>query len=152
MGGAGGKAGIGRTHEGERLRNEVERVRHCARSDRVAAGRNPAAANLGSEDLKPRDWIGRSGEVGVQTVLLTEREPDRSVGGGIGDSSARNAKEQGSFDSAEIAPEFMLERRWQIFHGRTWGKSELKWESRRSSERSQRRERVSAMTLIGPGM
>ena len=39
MGGVGGKVGIGCIYEGERLRNEVERVRHCARSDRVAAGK-----------------------------------------------------------------------------------------------------------------
>ena len=53
-----GKARIGRTHEGERLRNKLERVRHCARSDRSTAGRKPTVANAASEDLEPRDWIG----------------------------------------------------------------------------------------------
>jgi hypothetical protein len=38
VGGIRGKAGVGFTQEGERLRDKVERIRHCARSDRVARG------------------------------------------------------------------------------------------------------------------
>ena len=56
--GEGCQTRVGRTQEGERLRNELERIRHCARSDRSAAGRKPTVANAASEDLEPRDWIG----------------------------------------------------------------------------------------------
>jgi hypothetical protein len=51
----GSESGVCMTQEGERLRHEVEGVRHCARSDTVFAGRKPAIANSCSEDLEPRD-------------------------------------------------------------------------------------------------
>ena len=51
MCGVWGKAWVGLTQDGERLRDEVERIRHCARSDRLVRGGKPAIANVASEDL-----------------------------------------------------------------------------------------------------
>ena len=52
------QARVGCTQEGEGLCDKLERIRHCARSDRLAAGRKPTVANVASEYLEPRDWIG----------------------------------------------------------------------------------------------
>ena len=90
--GSGSPTGVRPTHEGECLCDRVERIRHCARSDSVATGRKPAVANSESEDLEPRDWIGASGQVGVQLVLLTEAGPELGIGCCHGASTGGNCR------------------------------------------------------------
>ena len=83
---------------------------------------------------------------------MTETEPEAVVGVSHGDASGRDAGADGRLDKAEVTEQFISGRKGQRIHGTAWGKWVLKWDKRAALERSHRRERVSAITLSGPGM
>jgi hypothetical protein len=105
-----------------------------------------------SEDLEVWDWVCFVGEPWVNLVLVAEFQPQVPYVGGFFGASGNDSGSDRRLDKAEIIKEIISGLGWHPIHGEGWGKTESKWVRKSSELRSNKREALSAIALLGPGM
>jgi hypothetical protein len=83
------EAGVRGPHSGEALAHSTEGVLHCARPDRVVAGRNAAISIPLGKDLEEEDRVVNIGKGGISADGMAEVGPD-GPGAVLGAGARRN--------------------------------------------------------------
>ena len=146
--------GVREAQSGERLPHGTEGLLHALSADGVRASREQATAvAAGKDDEELEMGVGRDiAEIGVLLEVGGESHPRGEQMVSVGPGRNHDAVAGRLRCSEEIRAESVTVGRWYMRQGSACGKRELKRVSNCASDKSWRRERMSAMVLASPAM
>ena len=137
---------------GERLANGTKGLVHGRSPDRSTAFGHASISGTNGKEFEESDWVIDFLKEWVNMDLGAKLGPLFPIAVTCTGILSTDAGSLRVVCSAEISEEVMLALKGQSCQDRSCGYSRLKWASRSTSDKCQRREQSSAMTLDLPGI